>query len=165
MSVENALSEEKRAKIAEIAGRYHDEPDQLMRIMFDVQEESGNGIPREAALIVSEVTGIPISELYGYITFYSMLSDQPRGKYVVRICKSVPCHVRGSRGIYDAIVKTLGIQPGETTRDGLFTLETCECLGLCVESPAIMINEKAYSNLTPGRVITLLEKYQDGEVE
>lgn len=136
-----------------------------MRIMFDVQKESSNGISREAALIVSEVTGIPIAKLYGYITFYSMFSDQPRGKYVVRICKSVPCFVRGSRGIYDAIVKTLGIHPGETTRDGLFTLETCECLGLCVESPAIMINEKVYSNLTPGRVVTLLEKYQDGEVE
>ena len=158
MIEQRSLTAEEREKTIALANRVKEEPEQLMNIMFDVQKVCGNYISREAAVIISQASGIAPAKVFGYVSFYSMLSDKPRGKYALRMCKSAPCHVRGARGIMDAIEKLLGIQPGETTGDGLFTLEYCECLGLCIHSPAIMINDKVYHDLTPGRVIKLLDR-------
>ncbi len=94
-----------------------------------------------------------------------MFSTRPRGQYVVRMCHSAPCHVCGAQGVMEAISKTLGVRPGETTRDGRFTLEYCQCLGVCENAPAIMVNETVYRNLTPGRAATLMEDYQRGDMK
>lgn len=158
------VSPEQEREIEAIAKRYHEEPMQLMRILFEIQKVASNAFPREVAVIVSRVTGIPEAELYGFISFYAMFSPEPRGEYVVRMCESAPCRVCGARAVMEAISKTLGIQPGETTRDGRFTLEYCQCLGVCEDSPAIMVNDKVYRNLTPGRAATLMEDYQRGDV-
>lgn len=152
------------AQVAAIAARYKNEPDQLMRILFDVQKVCGNHLPREAVVVVSSVTGIPEAQLYGYISFYAMFSDKPRGKYVVRMCKSAPCHIVGAAEVAKAISDSLGICSGETTADGLFTLEFCECIGLCDTSPAIMVNDSVYTNLTPQSAVALIRAYQRGGV-
>jgi NADH:ubiquinone oxidoreductase subunit E len=152
-------------RIEEIALRYHSEPEQLMNILLDIQKETSNSFPPSVAALVSRTTGIPEAKLYGFVSFYSMFSTKPRGQYVVRMCHSAPCHVCGAQGVMDAISKTLGIAPGETTRDGRFTLEYCQCLGVCDTAPAIMVNETVYSNLTPGRAATLMEDYQRGDVK
>ena len=152
-------------RITAIASRYKEQPHQLMNILLEIQRETSNSFPRSVAALVSRVTGIPEAKLYGFVSFYAMFSPAPRGRFVVRMCHSAPCHVCGAQGVMDAIAKTLGILPGETTRDGRFTLEYCQCLGVCDEAPAIMVNERVYRNLTPGRAATLMEDYQRGDVE
>lgn len=152
------------SQVAAIAARYQNEPDQLMRILFDVQKIAGNAIPQEVAAVVSSVTGIPESKIYSYITFYAMFSTAPRGKYVIRMCKSAPCHIVGAAEVANAISACLGIEPGQTTPDGLFTLEFCECIGLCDTSPAIMVNDAVYTNLTPQTAVNLIEAYKKGGV-
>jgi len=159
------LSEQKKRDIAAIAQRYHEHPHQLMRILMDVQKITFNSIPREVATIISGETGIPEAELYEYISFYAMISPNPRGRFLVRMCESAPCHVTGARAVMRAIIQTLGIQPGETSADGMFTLEYCQCLGVCVQSPAILVNDKVYKDLTPGRAAALMEDYQRGDME
>lgn len=153
------------SQVAAIAARYKNEPDQLMRIMLDVQNICGNCVPREAATVISSVTGIPEADIYSYVTFYAMLSDKPRGKYVVRMCKSAPCHIVGAAEVAAAISNCLGIKAGETTADGMFTLEYCECIGLCDTSPALMVNESVYTNLTPQSAVALMEAYKRGGVK
>ena len=101
-------------------------------------------------------------EIYGFITFYAMLSDKPRGRYIIRMCKSAPCHIVGAQEVAQAICDCLGVSPGETTSDGMFTLEFCECIGLCDTSPAIMINDAVYTNLTPQSAVNLIKAYQQG---
>jgi len=159
------LSEQKKREIVAIAQRYHKHPHQLMRILMDVQKTTFHSIPREVATIISGETGIPEAELYEYISFYAMISTKPRGKFLVRMCESAPCHVTGARAVMRAIIQTLGIQPGETSADGMFTLEYCQCLGVCVQSPAILVNDKVYKDLTPGRAAALMEDYQRGDIE
>jgi NADH:ubiquinone oxidoreductase subunit E len=158
------LTPQLEKKIAAIAERYHKEPHQLMRILLDIQKVASNAIPREVAVVVSRVTGIPEAKLYGFISFYAMISPKPRGKHVIRMCESAPCHVTGAAAVMESIIKTLGIQPGETSADGRFTLEYCQCLGVCESSPAILVNDTIYKNLTPGRAATLMEDYIRGDV-
>ena len=88
-----------------------------------------------------------------------MLSVKARGKYIIRMCKSAPCHIRGAKEIVTALEDLLGIKMGETTEDKRFTLEYCPCLGLCEQSPAIMINDRTYVNLTSESVRDILEGY------
>lgn len=152
------------AQVAAIAARYKNEPDQLMRIVLDIQKICGNSVPREAATVISSVTGIPEADIYSYVTFYAMLSEKPRGKYVVRMCKSAPCHIVGAKEVAAAISRCLGIEAGQTTADGMFTLEYCECIGLCDTSPAIMVNDSVYTNLTPQSAVALMEAYKRGGV-
>ena len=165
VATQPSLSEEQKRQIVQIASRYHKEPHQLMRILLDIQNITFNSIPREAAVIISNETGIPEADLYGFISFYTMISPEPRGRFVVRMCQSAPCHVSGAEAIMRAIVRTIGIQPGQTSDDGLFTLEYCQCLGICDHSPAIMVNDRVYKDLTPGRVTTLMEDYQRGDIK
>jgi len=164
MAGEN-LSEQQMRDITAIAHKYHEQPHQLMRILMEIQKVTFNSIPREVAAIISGETGISEAELYEYISFYAMISPKPRGRFLVRMCESAPCHVTGAPAVMRAIIQTLGIQPGETSADGMFTLEYCQCLGVCVESPAILVNDKVYKNLTPGRAAALMEDYQRGDVE
>ena len=158
------LTPQLEKQIVAVAERYHKEPHQLMRILLDIQKLALNAIPQEVAAVVSRVTGIPESQLYSFISFYAMISPNPRGKYVIRMCESSPCHVTGAMAVMESITKTLGIQPGETSKDGQFTLEYCQCLGVCESSPAILINDTVYKNLTPGRAAALMEDYMRGDV-
>ncbi|MCD7948421.1 MAG: NAD(P)H-dependent oxidoreductase subunit E [Oscillospiraceae bacterium] len=159
------VTPEMEQEIISVAKRYHDEPHQLMRILLAIQKIAYNSFPREVAVLVSRETGLPEADLYSYITYYAMFSAEPRGKFVIRMCESAPCHVRGAKAVMEAISRTLGIEPGETTKDGRFTLEYCQCLGMCVEAPCILINDKVYKDLTPGRAAKLMEDYMSGEVE
>lgn len=152
-------------QIEKIASSYKDKPEQLMRLLLQIQAITSNAVPNEVANIVSRATGIPKNKIYGYITFYAMFREKPRGKYIIRMCKSAPCFICGAQGVMNAVADALSIQPGETTNDGLFTLEYCECIGLCDISPAIMINDKIYGELTPEKAKEIIERYKNGEVE
>lgn len=157
--------QENLGAIQQIAAKYKDKPEQLMRLMLEIQSLAANAIPEEVAMLVSSVTGIPESKIYSYITFYAFFSTKQRGKYIIRMCKSAPCHINGAHAVVNAISDCLGIIPGETTPDGMFTMEYCECKGLCDNSPSILINNIAYSALTPEKARAIIERYQRGEVE
>ena len=164
LTTQTELTPQLEEQIAGLAERYHKEPHQLMRILLDIQKIASNAIPQDVAAIVSRVTGIPEAKLYGFISFYAMISPKLRGKYVIRMCESAPCHVTGAGKVMEAIVKTLGIQPGETSADGRFTLEYCQCIGMCESSPAILVNDTVYKDLTPGRAAEIMENYMRGDV-
>lgn len=151
-------------QVAEIASRYRGRPEYLMKVIIQTQKIVTSFSASVAAVIAREME-IPQTQVYSFITFYAMLSVKPRGRYIIRMCKSAPCHVRGAKEIVDAVEELLHIKMGETTEDHRFTLEYCPCLGLCEQAPAIMINDRAYVNLTPETVRDVVKRYIREEVD
>jgi len=113
-------------------------------------------IPMSALREVAQDMGVPESQAFSTATFYSQFSLAPRGRHIIRYCRNAPCHLRGASEVLAALVDTLGVSPGETTADGLFTLEPVNCLGICGVAPVILIDEKPYGNLTPELVKTVV---------
>ncbi|MCD6463517.1 MAG: NADH-quinone oxidoreductase subunit NuoE [Thermotogae bacterium] len=147
----------------EVKAKSLEDGDMLINALHAIQDHFNNFIPPEAAEELSELMNLPPSKIYEVLTFYTMFSTKPRGKYVIRVCQSTPCHVTGGREVIEALKETLGIDFGETTEDGLFTLEYSSCLGLCGVAPVMMINDMAYGNLTPERVKAIIEELKGGE--
>lgn len=108
---------------------------------------------------VAERIGLPLNEVYGVSTFYSCLPVSERGKNVVRVCRCLPCDIRGAPAIIDSIQRELEIAPGEVTSDGRFSFELVNCIGACDQAPAIMVNDQLYGNLTPHKVAEILRSY------
>lgn len=156
------LSEAAVAKINEICDRYADERTPLMMILSDVQKEYGY-IPLEVQELVSERTGISVAEIYGVVTFYSFFSLNPKGKYVIGCCLGTACYVKGAQQVIDKFSEILGIKPGETTKDGLFTLDALRCIGACGIAPAVSINGKVYPKLSVNAVPAVIEEYTNAE--
>ncbi len=146
-------------KIEEIIARYQDEKTPLMMILSDIQNEYGY-IPLDVQEIVSEKTGIPVAEIYGVVTFYSFFSLQPKGKYVIGVCLGTACYVKGSQQVLDKFSEILGIKAGETSEDGLFTLDALRCIGACGIAPAITINGKVYPKVAVNQVPGIVEEYR-----
>ena len=146
-------------QINEIIDRYKDEPTPLMLILGDIQKEYGY-IPLEVQELVSERTGIPVAEIYGVVTFYSYFSLEPKGKYVIGVCLGTACYVKGSQQIIDKFQELLKIKPGQTTEDGLFTLDALRCIGACGIAPAVSINGKVYAKMTVDEVPKIIESYR-----
>lgn len=143
-------------QVMEIAAKWKGRPDMLIPVLHEVQANAGNGIPKDVAKIVSDAMGIPLARIYSVQTFYSFFSKEKRGKVLIRLCKTAPCHIKGTKLILEAFENALGIKAGETTEDGHFTLETCECIGACDVSPAALIDETVYGHLTPEKVNELV---------
>ena len=108
---------------------------------------------------ISEYLHIPLSRAYGVVTFYAQFRFAPTGKYKIRVCRGTACHVRGSKGILEALERELGIKDGETTPDLKFSLETVACLGTCFLAPVIMVNEKYFGKLTTKKVQEVLKQF------
>jgi NADH:ubiquinone oxidoreductase subunit E len=102
---------------------------------------------------------LSLSDVYGVSTFYSYLSTRPLGTNVIRVCKSLPCYLKGSQMILKGIEDSLGIKPGETTPDKKFSLELANCIGACDRAPAMLINEDVHGNLAPGKISKILKQY------
>lgn len=145
-------------RVSEIASRWYGRQDKLMDVILEVQKVVPTMAEDVAAVIAREM-GLSQTHVYGFVTFYGLLSVRPKGKYIIRICNNAPCHVRGAREVMDGISDLLGIQPGETTPDGRFTYEICPCLGICDVSPAIMINDRTYGDLNYESVQSLIKRY------
>ena len=156
------LSEAAVKKINEICDRYVDETTPLMMILSDIQKEYGY-IPLEVQEIVSERTGVPVAEIYGVVTFYSFFSLKPKGKYVIGCCLGTACYVKGAQTVIDKFSDILGIKPGETTEDGLFTLDALRCIGACGIAPAVSINGKVYPKVAVDSVAKIVEEYRSKE--
>ena len=146
-------------QIEEIIARYQGEKTPLMMILSDIQNEFGY-IPLEVQELVSEKTGIPVAEIYGVVTFYSFFSLKPKGKFVIGVCLGTACYVKGAQQVLDKFAELLNIKPGQTSEDGLFTLDALRCIGACGIAPAITINGKVYPKVAVSQVPTIVEEYR-----
>ena len=153
------ISENGVKTICEICDRYADEKTPLMMILSDIQNEYGY-IPLDVQEIVSQKTGISVAEIYGVVTFYSLFSLSNKGKYVIGCCLGTACYVKGAQQIIDKFSEIIGIAPGETSQDGLFTLDALRCIGACGIAPAVTINGKVYPKLTVDKVSEIVEEYR-----
>lgn len=135
--------------------RYDGTPGELIPLLQSAQDHFGY-IPRSAIRHIAGVTGIPEPEVYGVITFYNQFRLRPMGRHVIRVCCGTACHVSGAKTILEAIQDELGVEVGDTTEDGIFTLLTVACLGCCSLAPVIMINDDTHGRLTPASVRKIL---------
>lgn len=120
-------------------------------------------LPKDVMYHIAENVGVTPAEVMGVSTFYSQFRLSPIGKYLIMSCQGTACHVNGSERVLNAISEYLGIGNGETTQDGLFTLEEVACLGCCSLAPVIMINGEAYGNLTPDSAVEVIKNIQKEE--
>lgn len=131
--------------------------DELISILTDKQKEEG-GLSDAVLEDVARALDMPLSEIYGVATFYSFLSTRPAGRYVIRVCKSLPCHYKNAAMVLDTIQKELGILPGEITPDKKFSLELTNCIGGCDNPPAMMVNDAIHNGLTAGKIAGILRE-------
>jgi len=125
------------------------------------QELSKNSsLSRTVLASLADKTGIPLNEIYGVSTFYSYLPVVAAGKNIIRVCGCLPCDLKDAQGVIGSIKKELGIEPGQTTADGKFTLEMVGCIGACDQAPAMMINDTLYGNLTPTGIAEILKSFK-----
>jgi NADH-quinone oxidoreductase subunit E len=132
--------------------------DDLIPLLQEIQDAYGY-LPYPVLSRVSEQTAIPISRMYGVITFYAQFTTEPRGRHTIRCCQGTACHVKGGKRIAEKISELLGVQEGGTTPDMRFTFETVACLGTCFLAPVMMVDEDYYGQLTPERIQGILKGY------
>lgn len=129
----------------------------ILTILQALQKKEGC-VTEEGLLLVSKERGIPPNEVFSVASFYSFLSNRPRGKYVIRLCKSLPCSMKGSAEILHALREKLQIGPGETSKDKRFSLELINCIGACDMAPAMLIGNKLYGNLTRKKIDEIIDE-------
>jgi NADH-quinone oxidoreductase subunit E len=149
------LSEGAVARINEDANRYPQKRSALLPALHVAQNEVG-WVSRQAMEDVAEVLGLDVDQVEEVATFYTMYYTEPVGAYVLEICKTLPCSILGSDEMTGYIADKLGVKPGETTPDGLFTLLRVECLAACHRAPVMQVNHRYYQNLTPEKVDALI---------
>jgi len=150
--------------VKDIVNKYKNKRENLLLILHEIQNRHPqNYLSKKDIELLSKEIKIPVSDIVGTASFYSMFSFTPRGKYIIRVCESPPCHLLGAQTIFKAIETKLGIKEGETTKDGLFTLEGTSCLGICGVAPAIMINDEAYGNLDEEKIGKILDQIREKE--
>lgn len=145
-------------QLKEVIAAHKEQPGCLMPVLQQAQEIYGY-LPIEVQAIVAEGLGISLSEVYGVATFYSQFRLNPKGIYRISICLGTACYVKGAAKILEAVERKLGIQVGECTPDGLFSLESCRCVGACGLAPVMMINDEVFGRMTPEQVPVILEDY------
>ena len=139
------------AKVDEIMEKYkHAKRDALIPLLQEVQETEGY-LSRESVINISRQLGLPASKVYGVATFYNQFRFQPNGRYHIQVCRGTACHVKGSHSVLESIKLELAIQPGQTTRDGLFSLEVVACIGACGLAPVISVNGEFHAGITPDK--------------
>ncbi len=148
----------------DILYKYESKEENLLYILHDVQDAAeDHNLTGSDLRKVADFLNVPLARVNGVASFYSMFSRKSRGKYIIRLCQSPPCYIKGSVNIYEKIKEYLNISENETTEDRLFTLEFSSCLGVCGLAPAMMINDDVYGNLTEESIVEILKKYQSLE--
>ncbi len=158
-SVKHEIAEQDLEKLRELVEGYVGEQGALMSVLHKTQEMFGY-IPYEAQVVISEVLDIPISEIYGVITFYAHFSLTPVGEHKICLCMGTACYVKGSGKVLETIERDLGIKAGETTEDGKFTIEATRCIGACGLAPVMSVNQDVHGRLTNEEVLKIIEKYK-----
>ena len=150
--------------LEKILAERRSQPQQLIEVLQDVQEAFGY-IPQEAMTTVSRELGVRLIEVSRAANYYKAFSLQPRGKHVVTVCMGTACHVRGAPRLLDEMKGVLGIEPGQTTDDRMFTLERVNCLGACALGPVVVLDGKYHGKMTPNELRKLVESVQAAEKE
>jgi NADH-quinone oxidoreductase E subunit len=131
----------------------------VIGILQDIQRHQGY-VSQEAARYVSSSLGIPASQVFSVLTFYGAFSLTPQGRNQVHVCQGTACHIRGGGKVAEHIERTLKIQPGDTTRDGTFSLHRVRCLGCCALAPVVKVNSDVYANVSQNQLSSILELYK-----
>ena len=147
--------EKLRAVIAECNG----DKSLLMHVMQEAQLIYGY-LPFEVQAIIAEGMDVPLEKVYGVATFYAQFALSPKGEYDISVCLGTACYVKGSQQVLDKICEVLGVEPGECSQDGRFSVSECRCIGACGLAPVMTVNDDVYGKITAADVKGILEKYQ-----
>ncbi|MFR8087715.1 MAG: NAD(P)H-dependent oxidoreductase subunit E [Lachnospirales bacterium] len=128
---------------------------ELIRVLHRAQGIFGY-LPREVQVFVAKELGVPVSKVYGVVSFYSYFTMKPKGKYEISVCMGTACYVRGAESVLEELRKKLSIEPGETTPDGKFSLRSLRCVGACGLAPVMLVGDKVYGRVTPDMVDSIL---------
>ena len=150
---------EQEAKLFEVIAKYDGVKGAMMPILQEAQEIYGY-LPIEVQRIIAEKTGTPIEEIYGIVSFYAQFKLNPDGQVAIAVCLGTACYVKGAGPVMEKISEILGVQPGETSKDGKFSLDATRCLGACGLAPVLTVNDEVYGRLTDKDVPGILAKYK-----
>ena len=150
------FKEDLKEKILTVARQYPNAESAILPALHLVQSEYGY-IKPEYIEEVASILSLPAAYIHGTAAFYTMFNLKPVGKYRLQICKNISCSLLGAESLVDHLSKKLGIKPGETTKDGLFTIMKVECLGACGGAPVMMVNDKYFENLTADKIDGIIE--------
>ena len=151
------LSENKVNELIKLCEAYGNQPGELINILHKAQDTFGY-LPREVQEIIARQLGIPVSKVYGVVTFYSFFTMTPKGEHPISVCMGTACYVRGAEKVLDEFKRVLGINVGETTSDGKYSLSSLRCVGACGLAPVVLIGEKVYGRIVPGDVEKILKE-------
>jgi len=146
------------SKVDAILQKYREQEGALIPMLQEAQGQYGY-LSEEVLAYISRGLKIPLSRIYGVVTFYAQFYLTPRGRHTVRVCRGTACHVRGGKNIRKAVQQFLGIEENETTPDFKFTFETVACLGACALAPVLLVDKNYYGKLTPAKVSKVLKQY------
>lgn len=158
------MSQKRIDEIKAICGEYGNDAGELINILHAVQGKLGY-LPAEVQELVAMELGIPVAKVYGVVTFYSFFTMAPKGKYPVSVCMGTACYVRGAEKVLDEFRRLLRIEVGETTADGLFSLDSLRCVGACGLAPVAMVGQKVYGRLSPSGVKGIIDEFMNAERE
>ena len=159
----NKCMEEKfKQQMEEILSNYSNDKSNLIQILNEVQEKFGY-VPTMAQEEIAHFLGIEVAEVYGVVTFYSRFTLKPKGKYAISVCMGTACFVKGGEQILERVKQKLGIEEGQTTEDGKFSIDATRCIGACGLAPVFTVNEEVYGKATPQKVDEILKEYQAKE--
>ena len=157
------LSEEFKAKAEKICAKYPRRDAALIPLLLELQKEASY-IAEEGIDALALLLELPYSRVKAVVTFYTMFNREPAGRYHLQVCRNISCHMAGSEGLLGRLRSGLGIAEGETTKDGLFTLSSVECLGACGSAPVMQVNDAYFENLTGEKLDALLEDLRHGKL-
>lgn len=146
----------------ELLEKYKNQKGNLIPLLQGTQDIYGY-LPKAAFERIHRATGLELNEMYGVATFYAQFRLEPAGKHIVKMCHGTACHVQNVTAITDEILDTLGVKDGETTSDGILTVETVACLGCCSLAPVMMIGDETYGKLTPKEAVRIIKEIRRSE--
>lgn len=158
MECTNRIKDKCFEELQEFIENLDDQKGELITVLHRAQEIFGY-LPMEVQEFISEKMNIPMSEIYGVITFYSFFTTTPKGEYPISVCMGTACYVNGAEKILNEIQRELGIKVGETTNDGKFSLDVLRCIGACGMAPVILIGKKTYGRVKAEEVKNILKEY------
>jgi NADH-quinone oxidoreductase E subunit len=147
-------------RVAEALARFQDPQREHLIPMLQAVQEAEGFVSRESIVQIAEKLSLPASKIYGVATFYNQFRFQAQGRYAVAVCRGTACHVKGSASVLSALQRTLKIEPGQTTRDGMFSLEVVACIGACGLAPVITVSGEFHAGVAPERVGSILNTYR-----
>jgi len=156
------IKEQDLNKIREISQAHGNKPGELINVLQQTQEHFGY-LPAEIQEAVANELGLPVAKVYGVVTFYSFFTMLPQGKYPISICTGTACYVRGADNVLQEFKRQLGIEVGDTTEDGKFSLNCLRCVGACGLAPVVLVGDKTYGRVAADGVKDILAEYQDKE--